>query len=407
MNARRVPNGQRIRVGYLTGRAPQPTSTFTNDEIGALHRRVDIYGAGVIGPQEPFTGWQIGPPLRSRRLWRSVVRHCLNHPLLLIGALVSLLGPALTSPRDAVIAFRCWLAACWLADVLTVDLLHAQFAGPAGAAAFVWHRITGRPYTVRVHAYDIYRPYSWVGSILRDAAVVIPISRHGADHVAKRWRVSGQIVRVGIPASHVAPRDRRPPDTPFRLLSVGALHPKKGHDVLIAAVQRAARILSCTLDVYGDGPERSRLERIIDRRRVRLRGWQSPTAMRESFAEYDAFALASRYMRDGDADGIPVVLLEAAAAGLPIIATNVAGIPELIEDGVTGHLCEPTAESVAAAILDVARNYELASHMATRARDRVVQDYDLARSTDKLVSLWESVLQPGFKVKDRQRVQER
>ena len=133
-------------------------------------------------------------------------------------------------------ALRAALAACFLAEAVHVDLVHCQFGGPAAAGAFVWHRLTGIPYTVRAHAYEINEPYSWAGRVFREAAGVIAISDHGAQEVSRRWGVQSSVVRVGVPLGTIGRRPNRPLSQPPRLLSVGNLAEKKGHELVIEAV---------------------------------------------------------------------------------------------------------------------------------------------------------------------------
>lgn len=380
------------RIAYLLGRAPQPRSTFTTDEITALRARMEVIQAGLIAAGGG-SDWVLGPSLRSLAMWRAVGSALVRRPLGLLGGIGALVRPSLVRPRDALTAVRAGLAACALAREARPELIHAQFVGPAAAGAYVWHRLSGQPFTVRAHAYDIYRSYRWAGVVLRSATSVFAISDHAAGHIHSTWGVRASVIRVGIAPDAVPARGDEPPSRPLRLLAVGALEPKKGHDLLIEAVRivnhDAERV---TLDIYGDGSLEEELRTQASGLPVTLPGRWETVDMRARFAHYDAFALGARIAPDGDTDGIPVVLLEASLAGLPVVTTNVAGIPELIEHEVTGWGGPATPEMLAAGIDAVITDYAAARSRAAAARQRVWEQHDLDRQTNRLVDAWAAIL---------------
>jgi colanic acid/amylovoran biosynthesis glycosyltransferase len=386
------PERPQLRIGYLLSRAPQPESTFTNDEIATLAERVALTPVGLIA-NATASEWILAPRLAVPSLWKAAAKRLFYQPRAVLRALTGLVKPAVRHPKDAVVAFRAALAACYLADTASVDLIHAQFAGPGAAGAFVWHCLTGLPYTVRAHAYDIYRPYAWAGTVFRNSAAVVAISDHGAEKIQREWGVPTRLIRVGVPRDSVPERGDHGVSQPPRFLTVGALIPKKGHELLIAATNRLSGTdHRVTLDIYGDGPLRDQLIAIANPEVVRFLGPMSSSAMRATYRKYDAFALAARIAADGDMDGIPVVLMEASLAGLPVVTTHVAGIPELIENEVTGVACEPTAEALAAGIVQVVTDYSRARRYAAAARQRVRERHDLARTSNELVELWSVLL---------------
>jgi glycosyltransferase involved in cell wall biosynthesis len=275
-----------------------------------------------------------------------------------------------------------------------VDVIHAQFAGPAGAGAYLWHRLTGRPYTVRAHAYDIYRPYRWAGVVLRGAAAVLAISDHAARHIRSTWGVEARVVRVGVSPDAVAIRDRTSPSRPFRVISVGALEPKKGHDLLIRAVGQLIRNgVAVTLDIHGEGSMRRELTNLAEGLPVHLLGWQDPLELRSCLGQYDVFALGARVAPDGDTDGIPVVLMEASLAGLPVVTTNVGGIPELIEHDVTGWARSPTVGDLADGIAMALSDYPAALDRASLATQRVRERHDRDGQAGRLLETWAALVE--------------
>ena len=146
-----------------------------------------------------------------------------------------------------------------------------------------------------------------------------------------------KIIHSGVDISRCPPVNHPPPrpDT-FRLVSIGRLVEKKGFDDLIHAVAiiRNPTIRPIRLDIWGDGPRQRHLEMLARklgiRDRVNFRGVATSRDIPQILRENDAFVLASRTARNGDKEGIPVTILEAQAAGLPVVATLHAGIPEAI-----------------------------------------------------------------------------
>lgn len=387
---------QDLRVAYVIGRAPQPSSTFTNDEVAALREHVRIVPCGLVAASSS-DAWITAPGTRSVAIWWAAGKWLARRPHTFLSTLATLVVTSLATPRDAAVALRSALAGAYLASCVDVDVIHAQFAGPAAAGAFVWHRLTGVPYTIRAHAYDIYRPYRWAGTVMRSSAAVISISDHGAAEIRRRWGIDSLVVRVGIDARDVPMRDARPCRRPLRVLSVGALEPKKGHDILIGAVKQA-NLTGCLveLDIYGDGSLRSHVRELAEHQRITLKGHVEPDQLRKRYRDYDAFALAARTSPDGDTDGIPVVLMEASLAGLPVVTTTVGGIPELIQDGVGGWATEPVEEQISGALCAVAAEYPAARRRAAVARARVRELHDLRTVAKQLARRWASLSRPGW-----------
>ncbi len=154
----------------------------------------------------------------------------------------------------------------------------------------------------------------------------------------------------------VAPADgrRRPAGSPFRVLSVGRLVPEKGSPILLEAIAELVRRgLDVELAVIGDGPLRAGLEQRIEEPdlagRVRLVGAVGQDVIAAHYQWADAFALPSFQ------EGLPVVLMEAMATGLPVVATRIAAVEELVQDGMTGHVVAPgRADMLASALADLA-----------------------------------------------------
>lgn len=379
-----------IRVAYLLSVAPQPRSAYTADEIAALEGLVQIFRTGVTTSQRRAdTRWITSGRAKSLSSIGAVATQFLLHPIPLARSLLTLLIHS-RSWRDLLVALRSAAGACVLAELVNPEIIHAQFAGPAAAAAYVWSEISGNPWTVRVHAYDVYTPYSWAAEILRSSACVLTISRD-AQRVLAEMGVESRVLHVGIPATTIPQRTSGPPARPFRFLSVGALVQKKGHAETISTIHALARSgVPVQLDIFGAGPLWGELKTAAESgpADIRLHGHVSNKIVRSSYRKYDAFILGARMAANGDRDGIPVVLMEAMAAHLPVMSTITGGIGELLVDGHTGVALPRDLSSRVETIAAALENYDELEALASAAAEIVSHQFDVHRTAIDLAELW-------------------
>jgi glycosyltransferase involved in cell wall biosynthesis len=204
-----------------------------------------------------------------------------------------------------------------------------------------------------------------------------------------------QVVYHGVDGSRFHPRRRRP--EAGRILSVGRLVPKKGFECLVEALAILAdEGVDFTCDIVGGGPLDAVLRRRIQdhsiRDRVHVHGARVQDEIVEAYERASVFVLAPVMTEDGDRDGIPNVLAEAMACGVPVVSTRLSGIPELVEHGTDGLLVAPgDATALAAAIGVLLSDDSLASSLAEAGRTKVERLFDLRRNTRQLADLFASM----------------
>ena len=198
-----------------------------------------------------------------------------------------------------------------------------------------------------------------------------------------------EISPLGVECDQFPAREPHPTSDCFEVLCVGRLAPAKAQEVLVAAIDRLVHQGRCIhLRLVGDGPNRGRLESMIAarslQRHVTLEGSCNYGRVQTLYQQADLFALASF------AEGVPVVLMEAMAMGIPCVATWITGIPELIRHGVDGWLVPPGDEQqLADAIARLMDEPELRRTVGQSARERVKEKYDLKKNVAHLAAIYE------------------
>ncbi len=226
--------------------------------------------------------------------------------------------------------------------------IHAHFAGEPAAIARKAARRAGVGYSISAHAKDIYlTDPALLRENLTSAKFVATCTSHNAQYLRK--------AAPGVPVAklyHGIDCNRLHPGNPTErtavplILSVGRLRTKKGLDVLIdACAQLRDRGLAFACEIVGYGPEEANLRRQIGRLglqdRIAITGKLGHDAVLDRMRAASVFALPCRIDPDGDRDGIPNVILEAMAMGLPVVSTPVSGVPEIVTHGLTGWLVPP------------------------------------------------------------------
>ena len=308
----------------------------------------------------------------------------------------------------ALAAVRHLLEAGYVADVLfgrPATHLHAHFASSPTLVALLTSRITGVPYTLTAHAKDIYVSHpDDLRAKLREARAVVTCTEYNRQHLLSRYprECGGKLFRVyhGLDTSlfRCAPSHTPPPEPQEAvILSVARLVEKKGLDDLLAAAEiLRLRGYRFRLEIIGTGPLRETLKAQAKRLgledRVTLLGAQPYEAVRLAYRRAAVFALPCRVAADGDRDGIPNVLLEAVASGVPVVSTPVSGIPELIECDRSGLLVEPNNPGMLADALDrILTSPELRARLTEAARAKLDEHFSLDRCSARLLALFHAV----------------
>ncbi len=327
---------------YVLRYFPTLTETFVHDEIRGLRDTGLPVELAAFDPRGDPGARPIGVPF-----------HPQPHRWGWLRALPALFREWLRLPG------RVPIRVLWLATVVRgARRVHVHFAGEAAE----WVRLAcaraGVPFSVTVHAVDLFKPRSGLRDVLAGAAAVVTISEYNRKAILENYGIAAEIVRYGVRVEALGPPT---PVTPPVVLAIGRWVPKKGLDTLAAVAPRLAR--SAIVRLVSDAPDLPGVE---------VLGLRPHSEIPQLLRDATVFVLPCRHAPDGDLDGLPVAIIEAMASGLPVITTPVSGIPELVDDAVGWIVPSDDEEALLAAIQAALDNPEEASRRGRAGRARVV-----------------------------------
>jgi glycosyltransferase involved in cell wall biosynthesis len=284
--------------------------------------------------------------------------------------------------------------------------LHAHFAHSPASVALYASELSGLPFSFTAHAKDI---YTTEAEQLREkialARFVVTCTEYNRRHLLGLAEgLATPIHRIyhgidtGLFANDHAIRTAASP--PYRLLSVARLIEKKGIPTVLQAVKHLLeRGVRLTYTLIGDGQDR---EKILGRVRqlgldpvCRWLGTQPHHVVLEHYRQADLFVLGCEVATNGDRDGIPNVLFESMAMGVPVVTTGVSAIPELVESGRTGLLVPPgQPEALATAMMTMLTDEGLRARVIPAARERVLAGFDNRALVGQLADIYRAALSP-------------
>ena len=396
-----------MRIGYLINTYPRPSHSFIRREIAALEREgFKIHRFAMRGDPDALTDpADLSEHARTervleagaKRLLADLARQAITRPAQFAAALGlarrrAHAGESGLARQMIYLAEGARVAA--RARVLGLAHIHAHF-GTNSARVAAYSRLLGGPrFSFTVHGpeeFDNIRALD-LGGKLALAEFCVTVSSYGRSQMC-RWAAAGdwekvRVVHCGLDLGRWAEPSPLPP-APFHMVAVGRFTEQKGFGLLIRAFALAwRRNPELRLSLVGDGELRPQIEALIGAQgmgaAVRLLGWQDEAGVR---AALDA---AHALVTPSFAEGLPVVIMEAMACARPVIATYIAGIPELVRPGQEGWLVPAgDAEALAETMLQAAEAApETLAAMGAMARARVIARHDIGKSARRLAALF-------------------
>jgi glycosyltransferase involved in cell wall biosynthesis len=422
--------GQPTRVAYVVRSWPRLSQTFVLGEVLALERLgLELALFSMTEPDEPLVQPQVADvrapvayldAARRRTPWLRAVEHArlaLRTPMRYLRALTfALTRPGLTAGYTTTTPLGCFGDAVHVATRLhaaaragrPVHHVHAHFAHDPGLIGLFTSRLTGLPFSLTAHARDLYQlAVAALGARVREADALVVCCRTNAEYVRAVLPASApRVIHHGVDLDVFRPADRNPRATPL-IVSVGRLVEKKGFDELLRACRQlrdAGEAFRCV--VYGDGPLRAQLVALRDRLDladcVEFAGERRQAELVSVLQGGDVFALTPFVTDDGDRDGVPNVLVEAMACGLPVVATSAGGVCELVEHGHNGLLAAShDVSSVAGHLVALLHDEGLRARLGAAARRTVEAEYDVQAAATELAAVFRGRAQSASSAQPR------
>jgi glycosyltransferase involved in cell wall biosynthesis/aminoglycoside phosphotransferase (APT) family kinase protein len=401
----------RTAVAVLMTRFPRIDETFILREIIELERNgqpvvvvpVLREDAPVIHEEaKPWVKRALYTPFVSRDILASNFRALVKSPARYLRVLFSLIFGMMLRPSTLVRSLAIFPKAVYLAEVLPakgVRHMHAHFASHATTLAWLISSLSDLTYSFTVHGPDVFVHRVLLAEKIRKATFIRCISTFNKAFLAGLYPgiTDGklEVVHSGLnpdvydEAARRAPRAKKRP----RLLSVAALNPRHGYPLLIDAcaslIRTGAEVECC---IVGDGPMRTVTEEWIAKHglsdHVRILGNLPQHEVARLMGETDIFVAPNVIATDGMMEGLPVSLMEAMAAGKPVVAAAISGIPELVQDEVNGILVDAAyAERLADAVRRLLADPQLRERMGRNGQKKVRAEFDVRKTTRGVIAL--------------------
>jgi colanic acid/amylovoran biosynthesis glycosyltransferase len=398
-----------MRIGYLASHYPAVSHRFLLREVQALRRcgvEVETFSIHRTPASETLAQSDrdeaqrthaVVPP-RLLGLLSSHVAAFVHAPARYLSTLrfaVQRANPGLRGRLWGLFYFVEAMSIWGVARRKGIHHLHVAFADGASDVALLMTRFGGEPWSwsIAVHGpvefYDV--EYNHLAEKLAAARFAVAISDFGRSQMMTfssedRWK-DMHVVHCGIDSDESAPLRERPTRDEPEILCVGRLVHRKGQSLLIeACAALLARGIAVRVTLVGDGPKRGELEALAGalgvRERVTFTGSVGHDDILPMFRSADVFCLPSF------SEGVPVVLMEAMAQSVPVVTTQIMGIPELVQDGHSGLLIAPgRVDHLVEALARLVQDPELRERLGAAGRDKVLADFDVNDSARRLTAV--------------------
>ena len=278
-----------------------------------------------------------------------------------------------------------------------IDHVHAHFAGMAARTAFWINKFFPISFSFTAHANDIFSPREFeigLDRLVDTTRAIVTETDYAARFLRERFPHRANCVRRiynGLDLLEFGRADFS--SAPPLIIAVGRLIPKKGFgDLIRACALLAERGKPFRCEIIGEGPLEDQLRRQIDelhlQNKVVLTGAKPQTELRRRLAAANVFVLPSVIDPGGGMDNLPTVIMEAMATGLPVVSTNIGGIPEMVIENETGFLVQPgETAAIADAIERVVNDCSLAANLGHSAYERARTLFSIGQNVRELYAL--------------------
>jgi glycosyltransferase involved in cell wall biosynthesis len=399
-----------MKIAYMMSRFPKISETFILYEIleqERLGNAVEVYP--LLRERQPVTHPEAVKmterahfhPFISLPIIFANLYFLLRHPVKYLKTLFEVLSGTLGSANFFLGAVTYWPKSVRFAYEMQrqgIEHVHAHFCNHPALAALIIHRLTGIPFSFTVHGSDLHKDKRMLDKKVAASAFAVTISNFNKGEMLKACgdglRDKIHIIRCGIDSEVFLPAEQKNGKAPFRIICVASYEEVKGHKYLVEACRLLReRGIDFVCDLIGDGPVRGQVAKQIAvanlQDKVIIHGSRKRQEVADMVRAADVKVLASVPTAEGKREGIPVVIMEAMASGLPVISSQLSGIPELVDNGRTGILVAPgDAEALAEALQKLYENPALCYSMGQAGREKVLREFNMKINVAALANLF-------------------
>lgn len=398
------------KIAYIMSRFPKISETFILYEILALRNSgITVELFPLLREQQPvahkeaikLTKEAHFHPFVSNKILKANWYFIRLNPIAYFKVLFEVLWGTIASRAFFVGAIGIFPKSVLFAyEMLKLDIthVHAHFATHPTVAALIIHRLISIPFSFTAHGSDLHVDRTMLDKKIQAVKFAVTISTYNKELMIKECgeeaRNKIHVIHCGVDLNVHKFLTAKNNNRVFQIVCVASFEEVKGHKYLIDACKRLADggyQFDCHF--IGIGPLQEEIEDLAAqtgiRNRFHFHGGQKRQEVAEFFANADVKVLASVRTKNGKREGIPVVLMEAMASGLPVVASNLSGIPELVEDGIAGILVPPgDSQAFAEALQKLIENPDLRAKLGSNGRKKVMNEFNLQKSVAELRSLF-------------------
>ena len=405
----RVDSHSICKIAYIMSRFPKLTETFILYEIlEAQHQGVRIELFPLLREQQKVTHPEVRiltekahfHPFLSLRILGAQLHYLLRKPLVYfrlwgevlrgtMGSLNFFFGAIGIFPKSVRFAYEM--------EQLGISHIHAHFATHPAVAGLIIHRLTGIPFSFTAHGSDLHVERKMLDRKVAAAAFAVTVSEYNKAVMVQTCGMDMtdriHVIHCGVSPDHFTLKSTPDDASSYEILCVASFEEVKGHKHLIQACETlGSRGIDFHCHLVGDGPLRADVEHQIactnQPHRFHVHGSLPRPEVIDRLQKADVFALASVPTKQGKREGIPVVLMEAMACGLPVVSSDLSGIPELVTNNVCGLLVPPgDSASLADALETLHKTPERRIQMGRSGRQQVEENFNLHTNTKRLMGL--------------------
>lgn len=397
------------KIGYVVSLFPCWSETFILNEIIELNKRgIEVTIFSIRKDLEEFIQENSRPFLKQTKyphslgIIASALYWLLREPFAFLGLFWLVLRKKYPSQRILIRNIWCILVGGYFSRFARKNKLthlHAHFATYPALTALAMSKLSGIPFTFTAHAHDIFLDKTLLKEVAKNAKAVVAISDYNrqyiADYCGNGVASKIKVIHCGVNLSDFQPFNKDHNGLQKTIVSIGRLTEMKGYEYLIKALHRIRDGIDFECHIIGEGQLKNALQKLIEElgmeTRIFLDGVLDSSKVKTMLNKADLFVQPSVWNDKDGQDGIPLVLMEAMASGVPVISSNISGIPELVKEGKTGLLTQPgNVEELSRKILTLLTDKDLQSRLTAVGKKKIEEEFDVVKNVEKLIEVFSS-----------------